>query len=239
MALELLAQAGAAASSRSSSSSAEGARAPPLRARNARLRASAHRTVHLVCAGAAGVRIARVASASAEREGALLGGSIRFFKWTDRIATNIPMCCARGEQCNMRARERRARPQTPIPACDLATHFPGHHGSREGSGWDERLKGGSRQGEGGRRPSWARSNGNRPYLTACRMHGGAGAASVEVEVEKLPFRRHGERARGRWSAEGCKTRRGWVGVIKGAFGRRSAVDVRMRWERARTVRSFK
>ena len=30
-----------------------------------------------------------------------------------------------------------------------------------------------------------------------------------------------------------------MGVIKGAFGRRSAVDVRMRWERARTVRLLK
>ena len=36
---------------------------------------------------------------------------------------------------------------------------------------------------------------------------------------KLRFERHGERARGRWSAEGCKARRWRAGVIKGALGR--------------------
>ena len=37
---------------------------------------------------------------------------------------------------------------------------------------------------------------------------------------KLRFERHGERARGRWSAEGCKARRWRAGVIKGALGRK-------------------
>ena len=56
---------------------------------------------------------------------------------------------------------------------------------------------------------------------------------------KLSTGRHGRRVRGRWSAEGCEARRGRAEVIQGGFGRRSVVDVRMRRERARTVRSCK
>ena len=39
----------------------------------------------------------------------------------------------------------------------------------------------------------------------------------------------------RWSAKRCKARRRRAGVIKGAFGRRLALDVRMQREQARTV----
>ena len=41
------------------------------------------------------------------------------------------------------------------------------------------------------------------------------------------------------SAEDCMARRGRREAIKGAFGRRSAVDMRMRREQVRTVRSLK
>ena len=50
------------------------------------------------------------------------------------------------------------------------------------------FEGVSRQGEGGWRPSRARSNDNRPYLSACRMHGGAGAASAAKRVENCDSR---------------------------------------------------
>ena len=44
--------------------------------------------------------------------------------------------------------------------------------------------------------------------------------------------------RGRWSAECCKVRGERAGVIKGALGRHSALDMRMQREHARTVRSL-
>ena len=109
----------------------------------------------------------------------------------------------------------------------------------EGSGWGDGRMRVSRRGRGGRGRSRARSNGKMPYLCVCGLHGGAGGATTEVGGENCAAGGAAGRAQGGWSAERCKARLGRAGMIKGAFGRRWAVDVRMQREQARTVRSSK
>ena len=50
------------------------------------------------------------------------------------------------------------------------------------------FEGVSRQGEGGWRPSRARSNGNEPYLSAYYMSAASAVASAAVEVENCDSR---------------------------------------------------
>ena len=84
-----------------------------------------------------------------------------------------------------------------------------------------------------------RSNGAEPYLIACGVHGGAGGATAEVGGENCA---RGATAEGRMGGRQqrtaiCMATRGRAGIIKGAFGRQPAVDMRMRKERMRTVLS--
>ena len=109
----------------------------------------------------------------------------------------------------------------------------------EGSGWGDGRMRVSRRGRGGRGRSRARSNGKKPYPMRVRLARRCWRRHSPGRWRKLRARRHSRRARGRRSAERYKARRGRAGVIKGAFERHSAVDVRMQREQARTVRSFK
>ena len=110
----------------------------------------------------------------------------------------------------------------------------------KGLGWGECRMRVSRRRRGGRGRSRARSNGNKPYLIARGVNGGAGGATAKVSGVNCA--RGGTQPEGAWEAVSRalqgEGRRGRAGMIKGAFERHSAVDVRMQREQARTVRSF-
>ena len=81
----------------------------------------------------------------------------------------------------------------------------------------------------------------RPRVTSVSAHlRGKAVKGVRARFRvEIVIRTDCERARGRWSADHYKATWGRARVIKGTFGRRSAIDARMQWEWARTVRSWK
>ena len=81
---------------------------------------------------------------------------------------------------------------TPVEAVSRASDLPSRRA--DGLGWVEGRMRVSRRGRGGRERSRARSNGTKPYLSACGVNGGAGGALAEVGDDNCTW---GGRAGGR------------------------------------------